>query len=100
VSNERRAYPRYVLNAPATYRGAGIEGTGTIADISASGALIQPASPSVALGTPLKVRVANHAGPPGPELPSEVVRMTDAGFAVHFKLRGPEVLYLLRAVLP
>ncbi len=100
MSNERRAYPRYVLDVPGTYRGAGIEGTGTIEDISASGALFQPASPSVALGTPLKVRVANHSGPPGPELPSEVVRVTETGFAVHFKLRGPEVLYLLRAVLP
>ena len=49
--NNKRPSTRYELDASASYRGADVEGEGTIANISLSGALVEPASPPLAPGT-------------------------------------------------
>ncbi len=99
MSIERRGSPRYKLIAPVTYRGVNIDGSGTVANISASGALIEPASPSVRPGISLGVRISCFPGSFGVELPSEVVRATDSGFAVCFKELKPEGRSVLDSAL-
>lgn len=75
---------RYDLSAPVEYRGTSVEGTGTIWNVSASGALVERVSATVAAGTPLRMRVSYYPGSFEIELPTEVVRTTDTGFAVRF----------------
>jgi hypothetical protein len=86
--------------APASYQGTQFEGEGTIANISTSGALIEPASATLAPGTQLDLRIARPSASSSLAIPSEVVRETDSGFAVRFRQLDPEVLELVRELLP
>ncbi len=102
VDNERGVRPRHEIRAAVAYWGTDLEGGGSIANISTSGTLIEPASSSVAPGTRLGLLVAYW--PDGVELCSvelsvEVVRTTDSGFAVRFKELGPEAMLLLDELL-
>ncbi len=90
--------PRHEIRAPVAYWGRNLEGGGTIANISYSGALIESASRSAAPGTPLKLFV-NGVDFSSVEVASEVVRTTPSGFAVCFKDLGPETLRLLSQLL-
>lgn len=75
---------RYDLSAPVEFRGDAVEGTGTIWNVSASGALVERVSEVVESGTPLRMRVSYYPGSFEIELPTEVVRTTPTGFAVRF----------------
>lgn len=103
METQRVASARHVIRAPVAYWGDDLKGGGTIANISTSGALIEPASQRVSPGTRLGMLVryfpegAEHCSV---ELSSEVVRTTDGGFAVTFRDLGPEALFLLCGLLP
>ncbi len=97
MSTERRSTPRYALAAAVEYEGSNIEGAGTIANISVSGALIEPAAPLVDPETHLDLRVSYLAS--GVELSSEVVRTTASGFAVQFAELQPDALAALRRLI-
>ncbi len=102
MSPERIASTRHEIPAPVAYWGPDLSGDGTIANISTSGALIEPASSPVCKGTRLGILVGyfpHGAENCSLELSSEVVRTTDGGFAVQFKDLGPEALFLLCGLL-
>ncbi len=98
--NNERPSTRYELDASASYQGTDVEGAGTIANISFSGVLLEPASPPIAPGTALDLRITRRSPSYGLEISSEVVRATESGFAVRFKDLDPEVLDLLRELFP
>jgi hypothetical protein len=87
MGSERAVMPRHEMRAAVAFWGSNLEGGGTISNISVSGALIEPASPSVLPGTPLKLFV-NGVEFSSVELSAEVVRTTGAGFAVSFEELG------------
>ena len=111
MENESAPRPRHGIRTPVAYSAADLEGGGSLANISISGALIEPASPSVAPGTRLSLIVPyfprTHVELRAVELPAEVVRQTDTGFAVLFnkldvearrvllELQEPEVIDLV-----
>ena len=71
--------PRYEMDALASYQCAELEGEATIANISTSGALLEPASTRLPLGTPLYLRITRLPSSPGLEISSEVVRQRIRG---------------------
>lgn len=82
------ASPRYEVRAPVVYRGTNLQGGGKIANMSTSGALIEPASCAVSPGTPLRILISyspDKTEPRSLELTSQVVRTTESGFAVAFR---------------
>ncbi len=102
MEKEQTASSRFDISTPVDYWATDFKGDGTIANISTSGALIEPASRNVAPGTDLGILVryfpegAEHCSV---ELPSKVVRTTNGGFAVRFKDLEPEALFLLCGLL-
>ncbi len=98
MGNDRTAMPRHEMRAAVAFWGSHLEGGGTISNISVSGALIEPASPSVLPGTTLKLFV-NGVEFSSVELSAEVVRTTPSGFAVSFDELGPETDRLLHELL-
>ena len=87
MANERGARPRHQIRAAVAFCGPEIEGEGGIANISTSGALIEPATYRASPGTRLGLLILCCS--PGGELWSkaltaEVVRTTDWGCAVRF----------------
>ena len=103
MASEQDPRPRHHMQTPIAYWGAEVEGGGTLADISASGALIEPAFPPVSPGTHLTLALPyfprTHVEIRSVELQSEVVRATDSGFAVFFKDLDPEATSLLKELL-
>jgi hypothetical protein len=88
MSGTSDASPRYELRAPVVYKGTNLQGGGKIANMSTSGALIEPASCAVTPGTPLRILISyspDEAEPRALELTSQVVRTTESGFAVAFQ---------------
>ncbi len=71
-------------------------GQGMLANVSYSGALVEPASESIELGTRLVLRCSLFVGSFDIELAGEIVRNTDGGFAVRFVDLGPRQMDLLR----
>ncbi len=102
MENGSTPRPRHGIVTPVAYSGPDLEGGGSLANISISGALIEPASPPVAPGTRLSLLVPyfprTHLELRAVELPAEVVRETDTGFAVLFKELGLEARRLLLAL--
>ncbi len=98
MAYEQRVSLRQSLRTPVAYWGSHIEGGGTIANISTSGALIEPASRSVTPGTPLRIFV-NEVDFSSVEISAEVVRTTEWGFAVSFTGVSPETERLLHELL-
>ncbi len=98
MNDERRVTPRHEIRAAVAYWGSCREGGGTLSNISSSGALIEPASPPVVPGTPIRLLI-NGVTFSSVELPSEVVRTTPAGFAVCFEDLDPEAHRLLLELL-
>jgi hypothetical protein len=99
MNHESEPRPRHGIRAPVAYCGDDIEGGGSLVNISASGALIEPASPPVAPGTRLDLIVPyfprTHVELRSVEIPVEVVRETDSGFAVLFRDLGTEARRVL-----
>jgi hypothetical protein len=100
VQEERRAAPRVKLRGPTEYRNSGVEGNGTVWDISASGARIEEASAPVERGETLGLRSSFFPGSFDVELRGDVVRHTESGFAVQFVDLGAAQIDFLRRVLP
>ncbi len=98
MGSARAVMPRHEMRAAVAFWGTNLEGGGTISNISVSGALIEPASPSVLPGTSLKLFV-NGVEFSSVELSAEVVRTTGSGFAVSFDELGAETDRLLRELL-
>ena len=80
---ERRTTRRFLLRVPVEYENGG-PGSGTLWDISESGARIGEVSRLVAPGTMLTLRFSFFAGSFDVPLRGETVRRTDCGFAVRF----------------
>jgi hypothetical protein len=103
MASERDPRPRHHLQTPIAFWGPEVEGGGKVANISASGALIEPAFPPVRPGTRLTLAVPyfprTHVEIRSVELQSEVVRATDSGFAVLFKDLDSEATSLLKELL-
>ncbi len=98
MAYEQRVSIRKPLRTPVAYWASHVEGGGTIANISTSGALIEPASRSVTPGTPLRIFV-NEVDFSSVAISAEVVRITEWGFAVSFTGVGPETERLLHELL-
>ena len=100
MQQEKRSAPRVKLRGPAEYRNSGVEGHGTVWDISASGALIENASERIEQGERVGLRSSFFPGSFDIELRGDVVRHTETGFAVRFvELDAPQIDFL-RRVLP
>ncbi len=99
MEHESEPRPRHEIRTPVAYCGDDFEGGGSLVNISASGALIEPASLPVAPGTRLDLIVPyfprTHVERRSVEIPAEVVRETDTGFAVLFKELGTEARRVL-----
>ena len=106
---QQRAATRVKLQAPVEYRGSeaqgtqgtqGTHGTGTIWDISASGARLEDVSASLEQGATAWLRCSFFLGSFDVELKGSVVRHTETGFAVEFRDLGKAQVGLLRSILP
>ena len=84
MSSDKPVAARYELSGPVEFRCDDQVGTGTVWNVSASGALVERTSTVVESGTPLRLRLSYYPGSFEIELPSEVVRTTPTGFAVRF----------------
>ena len=79
----RRRDGRVQTRFESLYAAGRSEGTGTLADISYSGAMIENASSMPAIGKPLRVYI--FVQPVAPfELVGTVVRHTEGGFAIEY----------------
>lgn len=97
---ERRVAPRVRIGAPAEYRAGTVIGSGTIWDISASGARIESATALLDEGAQAALRCSFFPGSFGVELMGIVVRLTGTGFAMRFTDLGADQLEVLRVVVP
>jgi CBS domain-containing protein len=92
---EERVSPRFPARVAVRYLAEGVDGRGTLEDISATGARIGEASPRLAAGAALRLRIANAPGL-AMELHGRVVRETEGGFAVEFSHVDEQLRSLLR----
>jgi hypothetical protein len=98
---QTRAAQRFDIRAPAEYRWNGRSGSGTIWNISASGARIEKITTPAVLGTEIRVRSSFFPGSFEAELPGYVVRETElGGFAIRWVNLGERERGLLKRVLP
>ncbi len=87
MTSSQGVRPRHKLRAVVPYCGRGLEGGGAIANISTSGALIEPSSTSVCPGGRMEVTIfywTEGQKMRSMDLSAEVVRTTPTGFAVRF----------------
>ena len=99
MPSDKPVAARYELSGPVEFRCDDQIGTGTVWNVSASGALVERASIVVESGTPLRMRLSYYPGSFEIELPSEVVRTTPTGFAVRFTDLNASSRRLLARVL-
>ncbi len=99
---ERRIAPRYRIRVPVEYEQAAATGRGTTWDVSTSGVHVamSHASPSLLIGSEVKLRFSFFMGSFAVAFPANVVRHTPDGFAVQFDRLGPTHRDLLRQALP
>jgi hypothetical protein len=96
---ERRAAPRYPLQAPVEFNdGAG--GTGTTENISVSGVLIEDSTFQVEVRSDVILHFSFFAGSFGIPFLGTVVRHSSGGFAVRFFELGSPQREVLREALP
>ena len=79
--------PRHKMRAVVAYCGRDLEGEGAIANISTSGALIEPSSTTAGPGERMGITIfywTEGAQVCSMDLSAEVVRTTRTGFAVRF----------------
>ena len=91
---DQRRSPRFLTPFSALYSTGREEGTGTLLDISSGGAQMAEVSVCPPIGT--KIRLYIFVQPVAPfELVGEVVRHTQAGFAVENIETSPEIAQLV-----
>ena len=98
--SDRRGAPRFDLRSPVEFTVDEVVGTGTIWNISRSGALVEWSDAPPLPGTEVRLRISSHLGSSEVEFPAEVVRETESGFAVRFIRLGEHELEVLNAILP
>ncbi len=98
--HDRRAAPRFDLRVPVEYQSTTVNGQGTVWNVSASGVRIENSSVFVETGARLGLRASFYLGSFDVVLTGEVVRHTEAGFAVQFVALGPAQKGLLSKALP
>jgi hypothetical protein len=89
-TENRRTEGRVPTRFESLYSAGRTEGTGTLADISYSGALIEGTSSRPDIGSPLRIFVFIQPVSPV-ELVGEVVRHTEQGFAIEFSKLSEEL---------
>lgn len=90
AAQKRRRDGRIPTQFESLYSAGRSEGTGRLADISYSGALIEGASLKPEIGKPLRIYV--FVQPVAPfELVGTVVRHTESGFAMEYETPSEEV---------
>ena len=92
-SADKRASQRVHVRFPVTFTSYSTEGTAYAQNISATGALLEEADPPLLAGG--KIRLRFSLFPNSLPIEAEVVRETEAGFAVRFsdlEARSREVL--------
>ncbi len=72
-----------------------LEGTGRVRNISKSGALIEDADEVVMPGSSIKLRLSFLEDAIPVDIPAEVIRETETGFAVEFKKLNPRTSAVL-----
>ncbi len=93
-STNRRREGRIQTHFEALYSAGRQEGAGVLGDISYSGALIEESSLKPDIGTELRAYV--FVQPVSPlELVGRVVRHTETGFAIEYKVSDPQVRRLV-----
>lgn len=99
--SQTRSAPRFNIRAPAEYRWEGRTGSGTIWNISASGARIEKITTPAVLGTEIRVRSSFFPGSFEAELAAHVVRETElGGFAIRWMELGERERGMLERALP
>jgi hypothetical protein len=96
---ERRAEPRFQIQAPLEYRSPSATGHGRTRNISLSGVYIE-APPELAPHDAVEVRFSFFVGSFDIPFPGEVVRLGPDGFAARFGALGDAQLRILRRALP
>lgn len=91
---EKRRALRFKTRFDSLYSTGAAEGAATLVDLSYGGARLEDASILPELGT--NVRLYVFVQPVLPfELEGRVVRLTDDGFAIEYKISDPEVQRLV-----
>lgn len=93
-TSERRR-PRAAVRFKVEYRGPTYEGTGTVLNISKSGALIADADRLLMTGSEITLRFSFFEDSIPVEVPAQVVRETDRGFGVNFTKVSPRTRSVL-----
>lgn len=84
ADTNRRVRPRVPVRFRAEFSNRRIEGTGTVRNISTTGALIEPASPLPMAGVRITLQFSFLEESVPISVPARVVRETERGFAVEF----------------
>ena len=96
---EKRLARRFLLRVPVEYEN-GVPGSGTLWNVSESGARIEEVSRLVEPGSSLTLRFSFFVGSFDVPLRGETVRAIDWGFAVRFIDVSEPQLDMLRRALP
>jgi hypothetical protein len=95
--------PRVQVEFAAEYVGKRVDGSGTVRNLSQTGALIEPAEPPLEPGSDVQLRFWFPDSTLAVELAAEIVRETESGFALRFtemaeRTRNILTLVIARAV--
>ena len=96
---ERRIAPRYRNRYKVVFRTDDEQGSGTLHDISMSGARVEDASMQPKPGTRIRLEFAPRADCLPVEVRAHVVRECGSGFAVEFSALDPRMKRLLRSLV-
>ncbi len=99
VTPSNRSRPRVEVRFRAEYSGRRISGSGTVHNISETGALIEYAEPLIMEGGRIRLRFSFYEDSLPVDIPALVVRETEGGFAVRFSDLDPRTRTLLRVAL-
>jgi hypothetical protein len=81
---EARKFPRLSVSFAIEYSGRSVRGTGTVRNISSSGALIENAEPLLLAGGEVQLSFSIFGNSLPITVPAKVVRETETGFGVEF----------------
>ena len=90
-----RRKPRASVRFRVAYRGSSFEGTGTVLNISTSGALIEDSDRLLMTGIDITLAFSFFEDSVPIEVPAEVVRETEQGFGVQFRKLSPRTRSVL-----
>lgn len=96
---ERRSAARFDLEGQADYSAVEVEGSGSLHDLSTSGARLDDVTHHLKPGVKLKLRVVLVPGGVPLSLHGRVVRETETGFAVEFTGNTPRTEAVLKTVI-